>query len=78
MPYSQLSQELDGAEESLELARMVGDAVIAAFFSADKPKKRENMRIELRNNRSCVESRPEEGRLHCRWRELDSLALASR
>lgn len=48
VPYAQLRQELDGAEESLQLARDVGDTVIAAFFSADKPKPRENKRIELR------------------------------
>ena len=49
VPYSQLSQELDGAEESLQLAREVGDTVVAAFFSADKPKDREKRRIELRD-----------------------------
>jgi hypothetical protein len=49
VPYSQLRHELDGAEESLQLAREVGDTVVAAFFSADKAKARENKRIELRD-----------------------------
>ena len=39
--YAQLSQELSSADEALNLPRMVGDAAIAAFFSADKPKDRE-------------------------------------
>jgi N-6 DNA Methylase len=48
VPYAQLKQELDGAEESLRLARMVGDTVVAAFFYADKAKARDNARIVLR------------------------------
>jgi hypothetical protein len=48
VPYSQLRQQLDGAEESLRLPRQVGNTVIAAFFSKEKPKDRENKRIELR------------------------------
>jgi hypothetical protein len=47
-PYSQLRQELEGAEESLREAREIGDTVVMAFFSAEKPKDRENRRIELR------------------------------
>ena len=34
-------------EDEVEPARLVGDAVIAAFFSADKPKERERARAEL-------------------------------
>ena len=34
------------ADEALNLPRMVGDAAIAAFFSEDKPKKREEVRAE--------------------------------
>ena len=48
VPYSQLRQQLDGAEESLRFPRHVGDTVVAAFFSKEKPKDRENKRIELR------------------------------
>ena len=47
VPYSLLQQKLEGAEESLTFPRMAGDAVIAAFFSADKPRDRENARISL-------------------------------
>jgi N-6 DNA Methylase len=48
VPYAQLQQQLDGAEESLSLPRMIGDAVIAAYFSGSKPRDRENKRILLR------------------------------
>ena len=34
-------------EDEVEPARMVGDAIIAAFFSADKPKEREKARAEV-------------------------------
>jgi hypothetical protein len=34
-------------EERLDHARMIGDAVIAAFFSADKPHARETARMEI-------------------------------
>ena len=47
VPYSQLKHELDGADESLRLARQVGDTVVAAFFSSDRPKDREKKRVEL-------------------------------
>ena len=47
IPYSQLSQELSSADEALNLPRMVGDAAIAAFFSEDKPKKREEVRRRM-------------------------------
>ncbi len=43
-PYAQLAQELCAADDLLSLPRMIGDAVIAAFFSAEKPKPREEMR----------------------------------
>ena len=48
VPYAKLKQELDGAEEALQLAREIGDTVIAAFFSGDKPKDRDNRRSVLR------------------------------
>jgi hypothetical protein len=35
VPYKQLNQELDGAEEALQPVRHVGDTVIAAFFTGD-------------------------------------------
>ena len=40
-PYATLQQRLDMAEQELYWLRMAGDAVLAAFFSADKPKPRE-------------------------------------
>ena len=46
-PYAQLQQELAVADGRLSLARMIGDAAIAAFFSAEKPKQREEMRRRL-------------------------------
>jgi hypothetical protein len=49
IPYAQLSQELSSADEALNLPRMVGDAVIAAFFSEDKPKKREEVRRRMQS-----------------------------
>lgn len=49
IPYAQLSQELSSADEALKLPRMVGDAAIAAFFSEDKPKKREEARRRMQS-----------------------------
>jgi hypothetical protein len=49
IPYAQLSQELSSADEALNLPRMVGDAAIAAFFSEDKPKKREEARRRMQS-----------------------------
>ncbi|HTR27411.1 MAG TPA: DNA methyltransferase [Terriglobales bacterium] len=46
-PYAQLEQELAAADGKLSLLRVVGDAAIAAFFSADKPKRREEERKRL-------------------------------
>lgn len=43
-PYAQLAQELAVADDLLNLPRMIGDAAIAAFFSAEKPKPREEAR----------------------------------
>ncbi len=48
VPYAQLTQELGKADETLQLARQIGDTVIAAFFSADKHKAREETRLESR------------------------------
>lgn len=45
--YEQLSQELATADEALNLPRMVGDAVIAAFFTGEKPKQREEARLRM-------------------------------
>jgi hypothetical protein len=39
-PYEHLRQELDVADEALSLARLVGDCVVAAFFSASKDRDR--------------------------------------
>jgi hypothetical protein len=46
-PYAQLEQELAVADDRLSLARMIGDAAIAAFFSAEKPTQREENRKRL-------------------------------
>jgi hypothetical protein len=40
-------EKLDKADELLDLVRFIGDAAIAAFFSADKDKAREAKRAEL-------------------------------
>lgn len=40
-PYAQLEQELAVADGRLSLPRMIGDTIIAAFFSADKTKQKE-------------------------------------
>jgi hypothetical protein len=47
VPYATQQQKLDGAEDSLSLPRQVGDAAIAAFFAAQKPRERERLRAEL-------------------------------
>ena len=47
VPYEHLRQQLDVADEQLSLARLAGDLVIAAYFSADKDKKREQKLDEL-------------------------------
>ncbi len=39
-PYEQLRQELDVADEALSLARLAGDSIIAAYFSASKDRER--------------------------------------
>jgi hypothetical protein len=46
-PYAQLAQELGAADDLLSLPRMIGDAVIASFFSAEKPKPREEARMRF-------------------------------
>jgi N-6 DNA Methylase len=46
-PYAQLEQELSVADDRLSLARMIGDAAIAVFFSAEKPKQRDEERKRL-------------------------------
>ena len=47
VPYEVLRQTLDVADEALSAIRLTGDAVIAAFFSADKDRLREQKREEL-------------------------------
>ena len=41
VPYEHLRQQLDAADEALDLARFVGDLVVAAYFSAEKDNARE-------------------------------------
>ena len=45
-PYAQLAQELEVADQAISLARMAGDAVLAAFFSGEKRATRENARAQ--------------------------------
>jgi hypothetical protein len=45
--YSVLQARLDEADAALTWIRMAGDAAIAAFFKADKPKEREKARASL-------------------------------
>ena len=40
-------EKLEKADELLDTVRFIGDAAIAAFFSADKDKAREQKRLEL-------------------------------
>jgi hypothetical protein len=47
VPYEHLRQCLDLAEETLAAIRLSGDAVVAAFFAADKDRQREQKRGEL-------------------------------
>lgn len=47
-PYATLKQKLDGADESLGLPRRIGDSVVSSFFSAGKPRNRENARLAQR------------------------------
>jgi hypothetical protein len=49
VPYAQLKQELQGAEEPLQLLRQIGDTVVASFFSSDQAMARENTRLDLRH-----------------------------
>ena len=48
IPYAQLEQHLEAVDEDLGWLRRIGDTVIAAFFSAEKPKARESVRQGLR------------------------------
>jgi len=47
VPYENLRQCLDVTEETLSAIRLAGDAAVAAFFSADKDRPREQEREEL-------------------------------
>lgn len=49
IPYAQLQQHMEAVDETLGLLRQIGDTVIAAFFSAEKPKARESARFALRD-----------------------------
>ena len=49
IPYAQLEQHLEAVDEDLGWLRRIGDTVIAAFFSAEKPKAREAVRQGLRD-----------------------------
>lgn len=46
-PYSVLQARLDEADGALAWIRMAGDAAVSAFFSADKPRERETVRLQL-------------------------------
>jgi hypothetical protein len=46
VPYEQLRQQLDSAEDALFPLRRAGDVVVSAFFSADNSKGREHRRRE--------------------------------
>src|ERR1019366_5054050 len=46
-PYSVLQARLDEADAALSWIRLAGDAAVAAFFSGDKPKAREEARTRL-------------------------------
>ena len=48
-PYSVLQARLDEADGALSWIRMAGDATIAAFFAAEKPKEREEIRASLQD-----------------------------
>jgi hypothetical protein len=48
IPYAQLEQHLEAVDEDLGWLRRIGDTVIAAFFSTEKPKAREAARQGLR------------------------------
>jgi len=47
MPPSAKRQQLDAVDEGLDLIRLAGDAAVAAFFAAEKPRDREERRKEL-------------------------------
>ncbi len=48
IPYAQLEQHMEAVDEDLGWLRRIGDTVIAAFFSAERPKAREAARQGLR------------------------------
>jgi hypothetical protein len=50
VPYEQLHQQLDRADDAVFSLRQAADAVIAAFFSADRPRAREEKRAELQSH----------------------------
>ncbi len=50
VPYEQLHKQLDRAEDAVFPMRQAGDIVIAAFFSADKPRQRQEKRAELQSH----------------------------
>jgi hypothetical protein len=54
VPYASRKQKLATADESLVFPRLSADTVIAAFFSAEKPRARENAVIRLRAHAEAI------------------------
>ncbi len=59
------------AEKGIQAVRLLGDAVLACFFGAPKPKAREQARIEL-------EMRAGGGAVQAMWRQAEALATGLR
>ena len=57
-PYSVLQARLDDADGALSWIRLAGDAAIAAFFAADKPKEREKARAGLQDKLEAALKNP--------------------
>jgi len=58
VPYATRQQKLGGADEALVFPRLAADAVIAAFFSADKLRARENALTALRGHAEAMLQNP--------------------
>lgn len=67
VPYEQLQSTLADADGAMELLRLAGDAVIAAFFAGDSDKHRRKTLTE--NQQSLME-----WVLHANWQEREILA----
>jgi len=48
--YDLLRQKLDSAEDAISVLRQTADATLAAFFSSNNPRNRENRRLELQGH----------------------------